>query len=821
MQLAQHLTFAARQLRKSPGFAITVIVTLAIGIGATTAIFTLINAVLLQPLPYSHPEQLVSVSLMTFPPNAAKGAVGVPDSSSYPDFFDWRSQNHSFESMASYDTMPLILGSSGSRSAQSLTGARVSSDFFHVLQISPTLGRSFTRDEEKPGAHVAILSHDLWASTYASSPEIVGKTIQLSDEPFTVVGVLGADASFPMLANPAPSVWITPSIDAEGKNPSLQQRGWNQLSVVGRLKPGVTLGEAQADLNVLQRAIAAKYPDTDLNQYATLVVPELEDIVGNVSPALHVLFAAVAALLLIACANVAGLLLARGSARRSEISIRAALGASRAEIVWQLLVESLLLSFFGGIAGVLLAEYMVKGLMHFVPSNLPRLDHVSVDGTVLAFALATSVLTGILFGLLPARRLSMVDPADALREGSRTATAGRNKHRLHTALVVVETALGLTLLVGAGLLIRTFSHVLSSEPGFQSQHLLTFRIGLPEKRYPSDHRVQFYEQLLPRLSSLPGVQAATAAFPLPLSGGDMSITFSIQGQPTNPGNEPSARVTLAEPNLFQTLGIPLLQGRPLTIQDNQLDAPKVIVINQALARTFFPGVNPIGKRIRTGFDDSSGDKGWREIVGVTSDVKRLNLTEPAKPEYYLPFGQAPAAPLHLAVRVAGDPLSYENAIRATVASIDRDLPVYRVRTLEENIGRSTAQQRFQTLLLSAFAVVALVLAATGLYAVLSFMVVQRTHEIGLRMALGAQRSNVLRLVLLRGLIMAVMGIGLGVVASAFLARFLGSLLYGVKPLDPVTFVAVPALLLAISAAASWIPAHRASALNPMTTLRQQ
>ncbi len=480
-----------------------------------------------------------------------------------------------------------------------------------------------------------------------------------------------------------------------------------------------------------------------------------------------------------------------------------------------------MLSALGGIAGVLLAEYMVKGLMHFVPPNLPRLDHVSVDGTVLAFALGTSVLTGILFGLLPARRLSLIDPASALREGSRTATAGRNKHRLHTALVIIETALGLTLLVGAGLLIRTFSHILGSDPGFQTQHLLTFRIGLPEKRYPTEHRVQFYNELLPRLASLPGVQAATAAYPLPLSGGDMSLTFSIEGQPKDPGNEPSGRATLAEPNLFQTLGIPLLQGRQLTAQDNQPDAPKVIVINQALAQTFFPGVNPIGKRIRTGFDDEKGEKGWREIVGVTANVKRLNLTELAKPEYYLPFGQASAAPLHIAVRVSGDPLSYENAIRATVAGIDRDLPVYRVRTLEENIGRSTAQQRFQTLLLTAFAVVALVLAATGLYAVLSFMVVQRTHEIGLRMALGAQRSNVLSLILIRGLVMAAIGICLGVAVSALLTRFLGSLLYGVKPLDPVTFVAVPALLLAISAAASWFPAHRASALNPMTTLREQ
>ncbi len=314
MQVAQHLTFAARQLRKSPGFAITTIVTLAIGIGATTAIFTLVNAVLLQPLPYSQPKQLVSVSLMTFPPHAGKLAVGVPDSSSYPDFFDWRSQNHSFESMASYGNAPLILGSSGSRTAQSLTGAKVSSDFFHVLRVSPVLGRSFTRDEEKPGVHVAIISHDLWTSTFGSSPGIVGQTIRLSDEEFTVVGVLGADASFPMLASPAPSVWVTPAIDAEGKTPSLQQRGWNQLSVIGRLKPGVSVAAAQADLDVIQRAIAAKYPDSDLNEYATAVVPELEDIVGNVSPALNVLFAAVAALLLIACANVAGLLLARGSA---------------------------------------------------------------------------------------------------------------------------------------------------------------------------------------------------------------------------------------------------------------------------------------------------------------------------------------------------------------------------------------------------------------------------------------------------------------------------------------------------------------------------
>jgi putative ABC transport system permease protein len=442
---------------------------------------------------------------------------------------------------------------------------------------------------------------------------------------------------------------------------------------------------------------------------------------------------------------------------------------------------------------------------------------------VLAFAVGVSLLTGILFGLLPARRLARLDPALALREGTRTSTAGRNQHRLHSALVVGETAAGLVLLVGAGLLIRSFMHLLAADPGFNPQHVLTFRVGTADKNYPDAKRIAFFNQLLGRLKALPGAKDATAAFPLPFSGGNMSITFDIQGQATTPGDQPDARATVVEPNYFQTLEIPLLRGRVLTQRDDQAEAPPVIVVNDALAKKYFPNENALGKRLRTGFDHGEGgepDK-WREIVGVVTNVKRNGVAEQPHPEYYVPYGQAPITPPYVALRVAGDPASYANTVAGVVTSLDKEVPVYRIRTLEENVANASAQQRFQTLLLTGFAAIALLLAAIGLYAVLSYMVVQRTHEIGLRMALGAQRGNVLRLVLRRGVSLALTGIAVGIGVSALLTRFLASLLYGVRPLDLVTFLSVSALLLAVSAMASLIPAARAAGLDPMKTLRDQ
>jgi predicted permease len=816
--IASHLRFAIRQLRRNPGFALTAILTLAIGVGATTAIFSIFYGVLLRPLPYPQPERLVKITpLVTSPGSDAR----IDNEVSYPNFRDWRDQARSFESMASYGMNAMVLGSAGSNAARNLQVGIVSSDFFHVLQIAPALGRSFTRAEEKE--RVVVLSHELWTSAFNASPAIVGHTIQLSDEPFTVVGVLPESASFPFVASSPIEAWTTPIVDAVGKNPSTEQRGWNQLDVVARLKPGANLAQAQAEMNAIQRNLANRYPDDDANATSARVAPALDEMTGDVRPALRILFAAVAALLLIACANVAGLLLARGSSRQAELAVRAALGASRREITLQLLAESLLLSLFGGVAGILVAALSLQGLLRFVPKNLPRLDAVAINAPVLAFAIAVSALTGILFGILPARRLARLDPALALRDGTRTATSGRRQHRLHSALVVAETAIGVVLLVGAGLMIRSFAHLLASDPGLNPQHVLTFRVGMTDKAYPQQKKIQFFNQLLDRLKALPGAQSATAAFPLPFSGGNMSLTFEIQGRPSKPGDEPDARATVVEPDYFHTLQIPLRSGRLLDPNDNRDAAPAVAVVNEALARKYFPGEDPIGKRISTGFDSDDNGKTlhWREIVGVVADVKRTSIAEQPKPEYYVPYAQAAIIAPFLALRVAGDPAAYASTVAQAVASLDKQLPVYRVRTMEEGVALSAAQPRFQTLLLTAFAAIALLLAAVGLYAVLSYMVAQRTHEIGLRMALGAQRGKVLQLVLNRGISLAIVGVALGIAVAALLTRFLASLLYGVKPLDPVTFAVVAALLLLVSALASAIPAARAASLDPMTTLRDQ
>jgi predicted permease len=820
LDLSSHIRSAIHQLRRNAAFSLTAILTLAIGIGATTAIFSIFYAVLLRPLPYIQPDRLVSIIPLS---TAAGGSGALAHDVSYPDFHDWRDQAHSFESMASYHAAVMVLNASPSLSARNLQIGVVSSDFFHVLQIDPALGRNFLRDEEKTGNRAAILSHALWVSDFHSSPSIRGSTIKLSDELYTVVGVLPEKVTFPFFASTPMELWTTSSFDAIGKNPSTEQRGWHQVDVIARLRPSVTVPQAKAEMDSIAQALAKRYPDENANETTVSVAPVLDRMVGDVRPALHVLFGAVGALLLIACANVAGLLLARGSSRQTELAVRAALGASRARITMQLLLESILLSLAGGVAGILVAYLTLKGMLQFVPKNLPRLDGIAINLPVLLFAIGVSMITGILFGLLPARRLAKLDPALALRDGTRSATAGRKQHHLHSALVISETAIGLVLLVGAGLLIRSFVHLLNTNPGFNPDHVLTFRVGLSDKGYPDDKKIEYFDQLNARLQSLPGVQASTAAFPLPFNGGNMSITFEIQGRPTKKSDSPDARATVTEPGYFQTLQIPLLRGRELTPQDNREKAPPVAIINKALADKYFPHEDPVGKRIQSGFDNPNDGSAaqWREIVGVVANVKRVAISEDDQPEYYVPFAQAPITTPYLAVRVAGDPASYEHAVTGAVAEIDKQVPVYRMRALSEGISSASAEPRFQALLLTAFAAVALLLAAIGLYAVLSYMVAQRTHEIGLRMALGSQRGDVLSMIMRRGLNLAFAGLAIGIAASVALTRLLTDLLYGVEPLDPITFISVAAVLLAVSAIASVIPATRAANLDPMQTLRNQ
>ena len=778
--LAQDLRFALRQLRKSLGFTTVAVLTLGLGIGASTAVFTLVDTVLLRPLPFPQPGRIVALDTLTQPTlNPDPSTATIPSDTSYPNFFDWRDRARTFSSLASYATQSFTLGATGGAPAQRVDGMAVSSGFFTLLGTPPALGRDFLRSEESAGNRSVILSHALWTSALNGNPNPIGQTIHLSDDPFTVVGVLPSSFTFPNA--PDAQAFITPGQAMEGKEPSGKVRGWNQLSVLGRLAPGVTLPQASAEMQHLQQSLAQQFPDDDGKAKAVSLLPMLQDVTGDVARPLHLLFAAVAFLLLIACANVAGLLLTRSAARRPELALRSALGATRPQIIRQLLLESLTLSTLGGLGGLLLAVTALHLAPTLLPNDLPRLNELSLNPHLFLFALAASLLTGLLFGVVPAWRASRLDPAVALRDSTRSTSAGRSQNRLHAALVIGETALGLVLLIAAGLFLRSFAKLLSTDPGFNPQHLITFRVGMPPKRFEDAQLLKLTQQLETRFSALPGVQQSTFAFPFPLAGGDMTVTFKIDGQPTAPGNEPVSRISAVPSNFFHALQIPLLRGRLFSSAEDQPNGPRTILVNQAFAQHFFPGQDPLGKHITP--DMSATDKPEsREIVGVVGNTTRTSLAESAAPEYILPFAQIPVGPPIFALRVAGDPAPYNTTVRTLVAQIDPTLPVYAVRT--NLLTRSTAQGRFQTSLLSAFAALALLLSALGLYAVLSYMVGQRTLELGLRLALGAQRSDVLTLVLRRGLLLSAAGLALGLIASFALTRYLATLLFHTPALDP-------------------------------------
>jgi predicted permease len=816
-RLLQDTRFAIRQIRKSPGFAATTVLTIALGIGATTAIFSLVNTVLLQPLPFAEPDRIMSVGGHNDRSQKVEGNSGDP--LSYPDFFDWRNQNKSFSALASYHDSDVVL--TGSGEPRHLTGYVVAKDFFHILGVTPALGRSFNSDDEKPGVNTVILSHQLWESEFGSAGDIVGRAITLNNKTFTVAGVMPKAFEFP-IENPAPALWISLGNDKASSDgrPMTEERGAHFLYAVGRLKPGVSAAQAQADLEVIARNLAKQYPDTNQHHVGAIVITELERLVGETRPALRLLFAAVSFVLLIACANVAGLLLARSTRRRPELAIRASLGASRGQIVRQMLVESVLLALLGGGLGIMLAIGLLRGLMQLVPSDLPRLSQVSLNSSVLFFAICISVITGLLFGVLPAWKASKVDPSRALRDGTRTTSAGRGQHRLQDTLVIAETALGLMLLVGSGLLIHSFVRVLQVDPGFDRHNLLTASLNLPDARYTTAQQVQFYDQLLQRVTALPGVQSASAGWPLPLSGSGMGISFDIEGHPRPEGDRNVARVSLANPGFFQTMRIPMLRGREFMPSDDA-KAKAVVIISQSFAQKYFPDVDPIGKHITPGLSDGTVKEVPREIVGIVGEVKAGRLTEEVTPAYYLPFAQAAVTSPRLVVRTSLDPASIIASLRTQVAEMDRNLPLYDVKTMGEFVAAASARRRFQALLLSCFAAMALLLSAIGLYGLLSYLVVQRTLEIGVRIALGAQRNSVLKMILRRGLTLAAIGLTIGIVVSLLLTRVMSGLLFGVRPFDPATFVMVSGILLLVSLIASSVPAYRAATLDPMKTLRDQ
>ena len=804
--------FAIRQLCRNYGFALTAILTLALGIGATTAIFSLVNAVLLRPLPFPAQDRLMWLAQQD---HSLPGVA--PESLSYPDYFDWRAQNHTFSGIASYAGGGVTLESEGE--SQRLDAQVVSANFFQVLGVAPMLGRDFRWEDEKPGNRTVMLSYAIWQSTFGSAKDIAGRTIRMDGHSYVVAGVMPKGFQFP-LENPAPALWISPAADADGKDPQTGQRGFDTLDAIGRLKPGITVEQAKADLSLIAGNLARQYPDNNKQFTSALVEPELMHMTGDTRPALRVMFGAVTLVLLLVCANVAGLLMARGSRRSAEFALRAAIGASRAVLIRQLLVESVILSLCGGAAGVALAYGLVHLFARLMPLDIPRVAEASIDGSVLLFAMGLSLATGLLFGALPAWRMSHSAPAHALRNGARTTTGGRGQNRVQSGLVVAQTAIGLVLLVSSGLLIRSFIHILNVDPGFDAKHVLTARIRLSFDKLNHDQHFEFYQQLIGKISSLPGVQSASAGWPLPMSNNNSRVSLGIEGRPTAKGDEPSESIAVVMPGYFETMRIPLVAGRTFGEQDGTKGAP-TIIINQAFARKYFPGENPLGRHIRIEVGDGVFDHPMREVVGVVGNIKLKGLTADMEPQYYLPFAQAVITNPYLTVRTVGDPAALQGAIRAAVRGMDKSVPVYQVSTLEDYVSKSAAQPRFQTFLLTCFAGIALVLAAIGLYGLLSYIVAQRTLEIGVRMALGAQRADVLRMIVQRGLTLALLGVGAGLAISAMVTRLLSGMLYGIGASDPVTFTATTGLLVLVSIAASSVPAYRAARLDPMKTLREQ
>jgi predicted permease len=817
LTLLHDVRYGLRMLRNSFAFTIIALITLALGIGANTAIFSIVNAVLLKPLPFHQSDRLVNLTEMI----QTRSGEMRPSATSYPDFFDWRDRAQSFQGMASYRGDEVTL--TGESHPLHLSGAVVAGDFFSVVGIKPLLGRGFTRDDEKPGSRVAVLSHDLWQTAFGGDPNIIGRGITLDHQSFTVIGVMPPGYIFP-LDTDVPKLWRTLAQDAEipdpKSTPATASRGAHFLEAVGRLKDSVSVVQAREEMNVIARALAAQYPDTNKRHAATETVTELEHLVGDTRPALIVLVLAVGCVLLIACVNVANLLLVRASNRGREIAVRAALGAKRSRVVGQMLTESVVLALGGAALGIPLAMWVMKAFIKLNVQELPRIQSATIDGTVLAYTAGITLLTSLFFGLVPALRASKPNLTEFMKEG-RSTTASKSHQRLRSTLAVVETALGLVLLVTAGLLLRSFHRMLEVDPGFNTANLLTFNFDLPEAKYPQAKQIEFYNELLPRLQALPGVTSAAGITPLPLSGGNYVISFQIEGRPVPKADEPAADFRVASPGYFHTLGIPLLNGRDFTARDNG-SAPQVTVINEEFARKFFPNENPIGKRIVPGARQH-GQNVAREIIGVVGNVRHNSLTGILTPEYYLPYAQQPNS-ITICIKTAGDPHALASSVRNVISSMDTDLPLYGVRTMEEYVSMMLATPHFHALLLEGFAALALILTAIGLYGVVAYAVTLRTHEIGVRMTLGATRTNVTQMVLKSGFKLTAIGIVTGIIGSLIAARSLTAftnLLFGVKPTDTITFVTVVGVLTAVSLLACYIPAYRASKVDPMIALRYE
>jgi predicted permease len=812
-ELRQDVRYALRTLRKSPAFALIAVLTLALGIAANTAIFSVVDAVLLRPLPYADADRLVSIWNSYAEPQLPRAAL------SPADFADFSEQHAGFTAMSALADRNVNL--TGHDEPQRLQSYVVSPNFFRVLGVRALLGRTFL-DEEGVGGRdrVAVLSHDLWRRTFGADSGVVGRTIQLSGTPHTVVGVMPPGVRFPdapsFLFPERAELWLPFSWERRRAEP----RGDQFLRGIGRLGPGVTLERARQDLAVIAARLRAQYPDTYRAEYGWMpvLVPMREQILGDSRPALLVLLGAVAFVLLIACANVANLTLARGAGRRKEIALRTALGAGRARLVRQLLTESVVLSAMGGALGLLLAVWLVRVLARLGPEDIPRLANAGVDVRVLGFTLAVTLLTGIVFGLVPALQQSRTDVQGALKDGGRGASEGAPRHRLRGTLVVAEVALAVVVLVGAGLLLRSFVRLQRVDPGFDARGVLTMQLSLPRTRYEGESQVAaFYTRLLDRLATLPGVSSAGAVHPLPLGGDGWGASFLVEGQPVAAGEAfPHADFAAVTPHYFRSMGIPLVAGRVFTARDDA-GAPPVVVVDASLARQYWPRENPIGKRLNLA---GQPDSVWSTVVGVVGHVRSGTLQQAGEPQIYLSYFQDVRGTMSVTIRGSGDPMRLATSVRDVVRSLDADQPIAKMRVMDDIVARTTARQRFNLLLLSTFAASALLLAAVGIYGVTSYAVGQRTNEIGVRLALGALPGDVLSLVVGQGMRLVLLGVALGVAAALAVSRLMAGLLYGVGAADVATYVAIGALLSVVALLACYLPARRATHVDPATALRQ-
>ncbi len=802
------LRYAIRQLLKSPGFAAVAILTLALGIGANTAIFSVVDAVLFHPLAFKEPSRLMAIWETNEQPGAeanhrnevAKG-----------NFYDWRAQNQVFEQIAA-----LTYGSfnlTGVDQPERVQGAAVSFNYFDTLGVQPAVGRSFRAEEEKADApRVALISDSFWQRSFGGDKNLVGTTRTFNGEPFTIAGIMPREFEVQFPANLPVEFW-TPLRRGAGDDDRIA----HYIYVLGRLKQGISLEQAQAGMNVIARQLRQQYPESNAAAGVN-IIPLHRQLVGDVQPYLYLLFAAVGFVLLIACANVANLMLARLASRRKEIAVRLALGAGRGRLIRQLLTESLLLSAIGGALGLLLAVWGIDVLRGIAPADLPRLSEIALSGPVFSWTLGLLLFTGIISGLAPALQASRPDLNRSLQESGRTSV-GPSRSRLSRLLVISEIALALLLLTGAGLMIRSSTRLQEVNPGFEPKNLLTLNISLPRQKYPETQAANvFFANLLERIGQLPGVLGVGGVDPLPMTGSDSSSSILIEGQPIVPQAErASAGNRLVTAGYFAAMKIPLLEGRALTVQD-RAETPPVLVVNESFARRFFPGQGALGKRI--GLEDD-GKLRWAEIIGVVGNVKHQKLDAEIKPEMFESYLQSPRRFMTVVVRTASEPTAMVGAIREQVLALDRNQPVFEIETMEKRVAESVARSRFVMLLLGIFATLALTLAAVGIYGVMAYSVSLRRKEIGIRMALGARKGQVVRLVVREGMVLAGIGLAFGIIVSVGLTRIIASLLFGIGPTDPITLASVSLVLGGVAFLACCIPARRASGVDPIVALRSE